>query len=725
MFLFISLTISPLIGGELKIHVINVSLGDATFIEFPDGTTWLIDQGINGTVVHDYINTTLGYSTFNTVVATHFDRDHYGGINEVLSPPVSYTTAAYEHVGPKVTGDDSYTATWDAETTSPMRSSPSPGQTWNFGGATVECVCVGDTNGGYNELLDSTKVYPDLDENSFSLGFRISYGGFDYLTCGDLTDDVENVLAPKISSSNFDVLHVDHHGSSTSTSLYFCETLQPEAAVISVGSSNSYGHPTQTTINNLNGVGSSWSGVDRTYVTEQGSGGGGSASNLYYLSDHIVITYNDSTNQYTVVGGSRNDLYTADEVAGGTTPTPTPTPTGSTPTPTPTPTSGPGDIVVNQVGPFSVAGGGVGEYVELYNSGSTGFNLDGWKLNVYSNDYTFNSSDVIPANGYYLIADENPCGGVVPDVDTDIGITDNGANSFAQILNASSEVMDTVGWSTSSLYEGTKLGALGGGKAWKRNSDGADTNDNISDFSQATCDPRNSSTGPPTATPNPTSTPTKTPTPSPTPTSLPYQVFFDDFPTGIIDTEKWTYNSGSAESNTTGIGEPSGTYSLNLDGHTGGGDEVQSKIINLSIYDLATLTYYWQRRGNGNSPESGEDLWIDYWDGSDWVNLAQYPGSGDDMTVYSSTFITLPSAAIRSDFQLRISSIGTQSSSNSYDDWLVDDVKIGAGYFTPTPSPTPWVFPKKVNYQLSDSEIPSEHAVDDGSDYGTHGNYGW
>ena len=324
VFLLTLLVASPLIGGELKIHVINVTKGEATFIEFPDGTTWLIDMGLSGTSgnrVHDYI-CGLGYSSLDYVVATHFDQDHYGGIDEVLSggsPALSYTTAAYEHEGPKIGGDDSLTAIWDAETTSPMRSSPSPGQTWSFGGVTVECVCVGhvdiNESNGYNTLLDSTQVSLGAEENNYSLGFRISWEGFDYLTLGDLADDVEDVLAPKIAANIFDVLHVSHHGSSTSSSLYSCETLQPEVAVISVGSSNTYGHPTQDVINNLNGSGSSWVGVDRTYVTEEGYYGiEGDAANVNYLSDDIVITFNSLTGKYTVQGGGRNDEYDADEL---------------------------------------------------------------------------------------------------------------------------------------------------------------------------------------------------------------------------------------------------------------------------------------------------------------------------------------------------------------------------------------------------------------------------
>jgi hypothetical protein len=119
--------------------------------------------------------------------------------------------------------------------------------------------------------------------------------------------------------------------------------------------------------------------------------------------------------------------------------------------------------------------------------------LNGWTLDVYSGDYTFTAADVIPAHGYYLISDTSPVSGVVPDVTAAINITDNGANSYARLLNASSTVVDTVGWSTSALYEGTILGTLPSNKAWKRDTDGVDTNNNLNDFSSVDPIPRNSS----------------------------------------------------------------------------------------------------------------------------------------------------------------------------------------------------------------------------------------
>ena len=146
-------------------------------------------------------------------------------------------------------------------------------------------------------------------------------------------------------------------------------------------------------------------------------------------------------------------------------------------------------MVINQVCPFSSPG----EFVELFNSGSFPVSLDGWKLDVYSGDYTFSSYDIIPPRGYYLISDTDPVSGVTPDLTASINITDNGANSFARLVDSSSRIVDTVGWKITQYFEGTRLGTLGTGMAWKRPADGVDTDDNTVDFSEVSPDPKNSS----------------------------------------------------------------------------------------------------------------------------------------------------------------------------------------------------------------------------------------
>ena len=48
-----------------------------------------------------------------------------------------------------------------------------------------------------------------------------------------------------------DILKVGHHGSKTSSSPEFLSKVLPDAAVISVGEKNRFGHPSSLTINRL------------------------------------------------------------------------------------------------------------------------------------------------------------------------------------------------------------------------------------------------------------------------------------------------------------------------------------------------------------------------------------------------------------------------------------------------------------------------------------------
>jgi hypothetical protein len=710
----------------------------------------------------------------NYAVAGHYDSDHVGGLDNLVlltggNPDTGYsphvgTVAFYDRGGSQRQDGTAITpAYYDLVVASGRRATAKVDGTTdiNLGsGALLRFLSVGAADTTDTLYVRGRPNQTISSENDLSITALITYGGFDFYVGSDAEGINEKAVDDVVMGlgRHVDVLHVDHHGSDTYgiSSPEFLGNMGPEVALISVWS-NSFGHPRATTVTNIQAVVEHL--PQRIIRLSPGDTGNPdwAPENMSYChttNGHLTITANGST--YTVSGNGITEPgltnHSTDD-AGGPTPTPTATATGPTPTPTrtptpsPTPTAGSSSVVVNQVGPFSVAGGGVGEYVELYNNGTSAVNLNGWKLDVYSGDYTFTASDVIPGRGFYLIADTNPAGGVTPDVFTDIGVTDNGASSYAQLLNASAQVVDKVGWATSTIYEGTRLGTLTSGKAWKRTTDGADTDNNSADFSDVACNPRNSSYGLPTATPTrtptrtatPTITPTLTPagTPTPTPTQLPTQVFFDDFLTGTIDTGKWTYNTGAAESNTDGAGEPSGTYSLNLDGRTSGGDEIRSKVLNLSGYGAATLSYSWERTGNGNSPEPNEDLWVDYWNGSSWVNLAQYLGSGDDMTSYQVEIISLPPGALHSGFQIRFRNLGTASSSTSFDDWFVDDVEIRAAGPTPTPTstptptitptPTPWDFPMRVNFQPTAAPPVEGYTVDDGSDYSTHGeySYGW
>jgi len=152
-------------------------------------------------------------------------------------------------------------------------------------------------------------------------------------------------------------------------------------------------------------------------------------------------------------------------------------------------------------------------------------------------------------------------------------------------------------------------------------------------------------------------------------------LFEDTFPSQKIDIKKWIVVSDVTVDDM-GIDEPTPDYSLRFNGHPSGGDLIESEVIDLSSYAGVTLTYYYQRTGPGNSPEQGEDLVIEYYDGFSWVELDRRLGDGPDMENYEEVIIPLPAGSLHAGFRFRIMNTGTASASHQYDDWFVDDVKI-------------------------------------------------
>ncbi len=154
------------------------------------------------------------------------------------------------------------------------------------------------------------------------------------------------------------------------------------------------------------------------------------------------------------------------------------------------------------------------------------------------------------------------------------------------------------------------------------------------------------------------------------------RVFFDTFSWTTIDSNKWTVIWGATVDDV-GISEPTEPYALRLNGHPYGGDSIESIPIDLTAATDLVLTYSWQRTGGGESPESGEDLFIEFADEiGTWITLAQYLGSGLDMPAFEQEILTLPPEAYHADFVLRIRNFATPG---AYDDWFVDDIFITDG----------------------------------------------
>src|SRR5690606_9926862 len=89
------------------------------------------------------------------------------------------------------------------------------------------------------------------DLNNKSIVNRLVFGNTSFLFTGDAELSTENKILQRGYNIKSDVLKVGHHGSDTSTSEKFLETISPKHAIISVGE-NSYGHPTSAVLNRLN-----------------------------------------------------------------------------------------------------------------------------------------------------------------------------------------------------------------------------------------------------------------------------------------------------------------------------------------------------------------------------------------------------------------------------------------------------------------------------------------
>jgi beta-lactamase superfamily II metal-dependent hydrolase len=72
---------------------------------------------------------------------------------------------------------------------------------------------------------------------------KVSYGEVDILFTGDIEFKGETRLIASQQDLRAEILKVPHHGSRTSSSAQFLDTVQPRYAVFSLGQSNQYQFP--------------------------------------------------------------------------------------------------------------------------------------------------------------------------------------------------------------------------------------------------------------------------------------------------------------------------------------------------------------------------------------------------------------------------------------------------------------------------------------------------
>jgi competence protein ComEC len=103
----------------------------------------------------------------------------------------------------------------------------------------------------------------DKGANNNSLVLRLSYYDVAVLLTGDIEADVEGELVRSGAYLPSAVLKVPHHGAKTSSSQAFLDAVNPQVAVISVGTDNRFGHPAKDVLERLKEEGA------RVYCTDE------------------------------------------------------------------------------------------------------------------------------------------------------------------------------------------------------------------------------------------------------------------------------------------------------------------------------------------------------------------------------------------------------------------------------------------------------------------------
>ena len=92
---------------------------------------------------------------------------------------------------------------------------------------------------------------PLASDNDNAAVLRLDYGQTSILLTGDIEQAAEERLVRRGTNLRCTVLKVAHHGSKTSTSPAFLKAAHPQAAVLSCGRYNSFGHPAPQTLGRL------------------------------------------------------------------------------------------------------------------------------------------------------------------------------------------------------------------------------------------------------------------------------------------------------------------------------------------------------------------------------------------------------------------------------------------------------------------------------------------
>lgn len=246
--------------AEDRVIFLNVGQGDSCLVQTAAGENYLFDCGSSSrSKTGQYVLLPAlkyyGIRRLDGVFLSHSDGDHMNGILEllelagdnhltigqVLLPAIEEGVREEAFGGLLAVAD----AAGKSQGSSMRVAWVGSGDAWNCGEARFVC-------------LHPQKGCRGVEGNAYSQCFYADFGSFSLLLTGDVEGAGEQALLAELKERKIEsvtVLKTAHHGSRNSTPAELLDQISPQAAVISCGQNNRYGHPHKELLERLEAAG--------------------------------------------------------------------------------------------------------------------------------------------------------------------------------------------------------------------------------------------------------------------------------------------------------------------------------------------------------------------------------------------------------------------------------------------------------------------------------------
>lgn len=219
--------------GNMQVHFMDVGQADAALLQYSEeGTAYniLIDSGDwTGNEAVDYLNAEDVHS-LDLMVGSHPHSDHIGQMDKVMEE------VEIEEVW--MSGDETDSQVYERVIDSiddegAAYNEPRAGESYDVGPLEIDVVSPDQLHG---------------DLNDDSIVMRVTYGDVSFMFTGDAEENAEQTMVNQQDNLDADILKVGHHGSNTSSTEAFIDSVDPDVAIMSVGEDNTYGHPDEEVV---------------------------------------------------------------------------------------------------------------------------------------------------------------------------------------------------------------------------------------------------------------------------------------------------------------------------------------------------------------------------------------------------------------------------------------------------------------------------------------------